>query len=151
MSSIIEKLEARLKHNDDKIKELEKDIKDYDDMIKRGEPLTEDQKGLHDNWRKDLELLFKIDSELNQQITELSKSRPGDAQAISALAEKVDKLVLEQQLQKATSTTTRVEVYADFESKGLISTFKPEDHLNQLQEFKTNKWTSSLRVRVYFT
>ena len=35
MSSIIEKLEARLKHNDDKIKELEKDIKDYYDMIKR--------------------------------------------------------------------------------------------------------------------
>jgi len=88
--------------------------------------------------------------ELGERQVELERarthSRPGDAQAIGSLGEKVARLELESQLRNAKSTTTRVEVYADFEQKNLISTLKLTGYIAPFQSFKTNKWTAALRV-----
>jgi len=88
--------------------------------------------------------------ELGDRQAELEKartqSRPGDTQAIGSLGEKVARLELESQLRNAKSTTTRVEVYADFEQKNLISTLKLTGYIAPFQSFKTNKWTAALRV-----
>jgi len=88
--------------------------------------------------------------ELGERQVELERarthSRPGDAQAIGSLGEKVARLELESQLRNAKSTTTRVEVYADFEEKNLISTLKLTGSIPKFEDFKTNKWTAALRV-----
>ena len=88
--------------------------------------------------------------ELGDRQAELEKartqSRPGDTQAIGSLGEKVARLELENQLRDAKSTTTRVEVYADFEEKNLISTLKLTGSIPKFEDFKTNKWTAALRV-----
>jgi len=88
--------------------------------------------------------------ELGDRQAELERarthSRPGDAQAIGSLGEKVARLELESQLRNAKSTTTRVEVYADFEEKNLISTLKLTGSIPKFEVFKTNKWTAALRV-----
>ena len=88
--------------------------------------------------------------ELGDRQAELERarthSRPGDAQAIGSLGEKVARLELESQLRNAKSTTTRVEVYADFEEKNLISTLKLTGSIPKFEDFKTNKWTAALRV-----
>jgi len=88
--------------------------------------------------------------ELGERQAELEKartqSRPGDTQAIGSLGEKVARLELENQLRNAKSTTTRVEVYADFEEKNLISTLKLTGSIPKFEDFKTNKWTAALRV-----
>jgi len=88
--------------------------------------------------------------ELGDRQAELEKartqSRPGDTQAIGSLGEKVARLELESQLRNAKSTTTRVEVYADFEEKNLISTLKLTGSIPKFEVFKTNKWTAALRV-----
>ena len=88
--------------------------------------------------------------ELGERQVELERarthSRPGDAQAIGSLGEKVARLELESQLRNAKSTTTRVEVYADFEEKNLISTLKLTGSIPKFEVFKTNKWTAALRV-----
>ena len=88
--------------------------------------------------------------ELGERQVELERarthSRPGDAQAIGSLGEKVARLELESQLRNAKSTTTRVEVYADFEEKNLISTLKLTGNIPKFEDFKTNKWTAALRV-----
>jgi len=91
---------------------------------------------------------------LNQGLLELERvkasPRSGDAQAIEALAETVERLKLENQLRDAKSTTTRVEVYADFEQKKLISTLQLAGNIPQFPHFKTNKWTRKLGVRPFF-
>jgi len=88
--------------------------------------------------------------ELGERQVELERarthSRPGDTQAIGSLGEKVARLELESQLRNAKSTTTRVEVYADFEEKNLISTLKLTGSIPKFEDFKTNKWTAALRV-----
>ena len=88
--------------------------------------------------------------ELGERQVELERarthSRPGDTQAIGSLGEKVARLELESQLRNAKSTTTRVEVYADFEQKNLISTLKLTGNIPKFEDFKTNKWTAALRV-----
>jgi len=91
---------------------------------------------------------------LNQGLLELERvkasPRSGDAQAIEALAETVERLKLENQLRDAKSTTTRVEVYADYETKKLISTLQLAGNIPQFPHFKTNKWTRKLGVRPFF-
>jgi len=88
--------------------------------------------------------------ELGERQVELERarthSRPGDTQAIGSLGEKVARLELESQLRNAKSTTTRVEVYADFEEKNLISTLKLTGNIPKFEDFKANKWTAALRV-----
>ena len=69
--------------------------------------------------------------------------------AVNILAEKVERLELENKLRKASTTTTRTEVYVECVKKNLISTLKPESFLTEINTFHTNMFTTALNV-VFF-